>query len=139
MNKALWTLQVLMAAIFMAHGVLMVAPPAAMVAMMNEQMGVALRLFVGVAEVLAAVGLILPAATRILPWLTTLAAGGLVPIMAGATVWHLMRGEFSSAVTTTILLALLTALTYLRWKVRPIAARTLRRSGHEQTAAVSGS
>src|SRR6185295_11063211 len=59
LNIALWVLQVLLAAAFLAHGWLMVAPPAELVALINAQLGVGLRLFIGVAEVLAAVGLIL--------------------------------------------------------------------------------
>lgn len=123
MNKALWVLQVLLAAVFLAHGWLMLAPPAELVEMMNAQLGVALRLFIGAAEVLAAIGLIAPAATRILPWLTPLAAAGLVIVMVSATGLHLVRGEFSSAVSTTVLLVIAAAVAYLRWKVRPIAPR----------------
>src|SRR6187402_1303626 len=44
---ALWVLQVLLAAAFLAHGWLMVAPPADMVAMINAQLGEGLRIFIG--------------------------------------------------------------------------------------------
>lgn len=49
--------------------------------------------FIGIVEVLGALGLILPLATGIAPILTPLAAVGLVIIMAGATVVHLRRKE----------------------------------------------
>ena len=75
------------------------------------------------AEVAAAVGLIVPGLTRIKPWLVPLAAALLLPIMIGATVSHLSRGEYGSSVTTTLLLVLLAAVAYMRWKVRPIPAR----------------
>ena len=55
------------------------------------------RLFIGVAEVLAAVGLILPGVTRILPFLTVWAVAGLMIVMGSATILHLFRGEGASA------------------------------------------
>ena len=125
-NVALWILQLLLAAVFLAHGIFMIAPPATMVEMINAQIGATFRVFLGVAEVLAAFGLIAPGVTRILPWLIVWAAAGLMVVMASATVLHLFRGEFSSAVSTTILFVLLTLVAYLRGKVMPIAARQIR-------------
>ena len=123
LNIALWVLQVLLAAAYVAHGWLMVSPPAELVALMNEQLGVGFRLFIGVAELLAAAGLILPGVTRILPWLTALAAAGLMIVMSSATVLHVVRGESSSAVSAAVLLVLVTIVAYTRWKVQPLAAR----------------
>jgi putative oxidoreductase len=120
---ALWVLQVLLAAAFLAHGWFTVAPPAEMVAMINAQIGEGLRIFIGVAELLAAAGLILPAATRILPILTSLAAAGLMIVMSSATILHLSRGESSSAISTTVLLVLVTIVAFMRWKVAPITPR----------------
>ncbi len=125
-NIALWMLQLLLAAVFLAHGVFMIAPPATMVEMINAQLGTNFRVFLGVAEVLAAIGLIAPGVTRILPWLIVWAAAGLMVVMVSATVLHLVRGEYSSAVTTTILFGLVTLVAHLRSKVMPIAARQLR-------------
>jgi putative oxidoreductase len=119
---ALWIVQVVLAALFLAHGLFMVVPPAEMVAMINAQLGVGFRIFLGV---LAAIGLIAPGVTRILPWLTPLASAGLMIVMASATVLHLVRGEFTSTITTTILFGLVTLVAYLRWKVMPIPGRTL--------------
>ena len=126
MNVVLWILQVVLAAIFLAHGGFMVAPPADMLAMINAQLGNEFRLFLGVAEVLAALGLILPGITRIMPWLTAWAAAGLMLVMSSATVLHVARGEVGSAITTAILLVLVTTVAYVRWKVRPITARPVR-------------
>ncbi|HEY0739628.1 MAG TPA: DoxX family protein [Herpetosiphonaceae bacterium] len=123
MNKLIWTLQVLLAVVFLAHGIMLLNPPAEYVEMMNAQLGVGFRLFLGVAEVLAAIGLIAPGVTRILPWLTQLAAAGVMIVMVAATVMHLVRAEYSSALTTTILLAMATFVAYQRWKIRPIAPR----------------
>lgn len=125
MNIMLWIVQVLLAAVFFAHGGFLVAPPAEMVAMIDAQLTPGFRIFLGVAEILAAIGLLAPGITRIMPWLTPLASAGLMIVMSSATVLHLVRGEFSSAVTTTILFALVTLVAYMRWKVRPITPRTL--------------
>src|SRR5258705_10138670 len=104
MNIVLWVLQVLLAAAFFAHGCLFIFPPAAMVEQMNASLPRWFQLFLGVAEVLAAVGLTLPGVARIQPWLVSAAAAGVMIVMMGATVFHLMRGEVSSALTTVVLL-----------------------------------
>lgn len=126
MNVMIWMLQVLLAALFLWHGGFMVAPPADMVAMINAQLTPGLRVFIGVAEILAAAGLVLPSMTRILPWLTAWAAAGLMLVMSSATAFHLVRGELGSALTTAILLVLVTTVAYVRWKVRPITPRHVR-------------
>lgn len=123
MNIVLWILQVLLAAVFLAHGVMFLAPSPEMAEMMNQQLNPTFRLFLGVAEVLAGIGLILPGVTRILPWLVPMAAAGLMIVMGSAAVLHLVRGETSSVITSTILFALVTFVAYMRWKVKPIAPR----------------
>lgn len=126
MNITLWVLQVVLAAAFLAHGWLFLFPPPDMVALMNASIAPAFRLFLGVAEVLAAVGLTLPGITRIQPWLVSCAAAGLVVVMIGATVLHAARGELSSAMTTAMLLVMATFVAYMRWKVKPILPRERR-------------
>lgn len=123
MNIALWLLQILLALAFLAHGLMLLFPPDHLVAVMDANLWKPLRLFLGVAEVAAGIGLIVPGATRIQPWLVPLAAALLVPIMIGATVYHVWRAEYSSSVTTAVLLVLLAAVAYMRWRVRPIQAR----------------
>jgi hypothetical protein len=81
------------------------------------------QLFVGVAEVLAAVGLTLPGLTRILPWLVISAAAGIMIVTVSATVFHLARGEMSSAAITLVLFGIATFVAYMRYRVVPIAAR----------------
>jgi DoxX-like family len=76
-----------------------------------------------VAEALAATGLTLPGLTRILPWLVPSAAGGVMIVMISATIFHLMRGEISSAVVTVILLAVASFVAYMRLRVIPIRPR----------------
>ena len=123
MNVLLWVLQCLLAAAFLAHGVFLLAPPASMMEAMKP-LGTWFRLFLGVAEVLAAIGLTLPGLTRIQPWWVPCAAAGIMIVMISATIFHLSRGEVSAAITTLILLAMATFVAYMRWKVKPILPRT---------------
>jgi uncharacterized membrane protein YphA (DoxX/SURF4 family) len=123
MNIVLWIVQVLLAVAFFAHGWLFLSPPAAMVEQMNATLPRWFQLFLGVAEVLAAVGLILPGLTRILPWLVTWAAGGIMIVTVSATALHLVRGEMSSAAITLVLLIMAAFVAYMRQRVVPIRAR----------------
>jgi uncharacterized membrane protein YphA (DoxX/SURF4 family) len=123
MNILLWVLQVLLALAFLAHGWLFLSPPPEIAVQMNASMPRWFQLFLGVAEVLAGVGLTLPGLTRILPWLVTWAAGGIMIVTASATVFHLVRGEVSSAAITLLLLAMATFVAYMRHRVLPIGAR----------------
>jgi hypothetical protein len=123
MNIVLWVLQVLLALAFLAHGGMLLFPPAAIVDQMNASLPRWFQLFLGIAEILAAVGLTLPGVTRIQPWLVSCAAAGIMFVMVCATVFHLMRGEVSSAMTTVVLLAVATFVAYTRWRVAPIRPR----------------
>jgi hypothetical protein len=123
MNILLWVLQVLLALAFFAHGAMMLFPPAAIAEQMNATLPRWFQLFIGIAEVLAAVGLTLPGISRIQTWLVPSAAAGIMIVMISATVFHLMRGEVSSAVTTASLLAMATFVAYMRWRVAPIQPR----------------
>jgi putative oxidoreductase len=125
MNIVLWVLQVLLALAFLAHGCLLLFPPAAIVDQMNASLPRWFQLFLGVAEILAAVGLTLPGVTRIQPWLVSCAAAGIMIVMVCATIFHLMRGEVSSAITTVVLLAVATFVAYARWRVVPIRPRRI--------------
>ena len=123
MNITLWVLQVLLAAVFLAHGWMMLFPSPEIAAVMNASLPRALTLFIGVAEVAATVGLTVPGLTRIQPWLVPCAAAGLMIVMVCATVLHAARGEVSSAITTAVLFVLVTFVAYMRWKVNPILPR----------------
>ncbi|WP_396625505.1 DoxX family protein [Luteitalea sp.] len=124
MNVLLWVFQVLLAAAFLAHGLMFLFPGPELEALMNASIARPLRYFLGVAEVAAGIGLVVPGLTRIAPWLVPLAAAGLVPIMVGATVLHIARAEYGSSVTTAILLLMIVVVAWGRWRVRPIAPRT---------------
>lgn len=123
MNVVLWVLQVLLALVFLAHGWMLLFPPDHLIVEMNASIGPGGRLFIGVAEVLAAIGLTLPGLTRILPWLVPGAAAGLMIVMVSATIFHIMRDEIAGALTTAVLLAMAAFVAYMRWKVMPIRPR----------------
>jgi uncharacterized membrane protein YphA (DoxX/SURF4 family) len=123
MNRLLWVLQVLLALAFVAHGLMLLFPPASIVEQMNASMSREFQVFLGVAEVVAAVGLTLPALTGIQPWWTQWAAAGIMIVMIGATIFHVMRNEIGPAVTTLVLLVMATYVAYMRWKVLPIGPR----------------
>ena len=123
MNIALWVLQVLLALAFLAHGVLLLMPPPEIAAQMNAELPRGFWVFLGAAEILAAVGLTLPGITGIQPGLVTAAAVGVMIVMIAATGWHIVRAEYSSAAITLVLLAMATFVAYARWRILPIRAR----------------
>lgn len=121
MNILLWILQIVLALAFLAHGLLLLFPPAEIAALMNASLPRWFQLFLGWAEILAAIGLTLPAITRIHPWLVTWAAVGIMIVMVSATYYHIVRGE--SAVVTLILLVMAGFVAYMRHRVLPISPR----------------
>ena len=58
-----------------------------------------------------------------MPWLVTWAAVGIMIVMVSATVYHVMRSEYSSAGITLVLLAMATYVAYMRHRVVPIGVR----------------
>ena len=120
MSVLLWVLQVLLAVAFLAHGLLMLFPPPEIAAQMNATLPRWFSLFIGASEVAAALGLTLPAVTRIYPSLVSWAAAGLMIVMVSATVLHIVRAEYGAAATTLLLLVMATAVAYMRWRVLPI-------------------
>lgn len=127
MNIVLWVLQFLLAVAFFAHGWLFLTPPPEIAALMDASLPRWFQLFLGVAEVLAAVGLTLPALTGIMPWLVSWAAAGIMIVMVSATVYHVARAEISSAAITFLLLAMATFVAYMRHRRMPIPARRTAR------------
>ena len=130
MTYVLWIVQGLLALIFLfAGGIKLVLPIEAM----TEQMPVPLPgwflRFIGVAEVLGAIGLILPGLLGIRPGLTPLAASGLVIIMIGATVLTLagfVPDGGVAGVLIPLVVGLLSAfVAYGRWsrKEAPLGKR----------------
>ena len=124
MNTILWIVQTLLALVFVAAGFSkLTLSKEKMVARMGWAQDFSPNALkaIGLAEVLGAVGLILPALTGILPWLTPLAAIGLVLIMIGAAFTHFRRGEYPSIIANLVLLALAAFVAYGRFVLVPLS------------------
>jgi hypothetical protein len=79
-----------------------------------------LMTFIGSAEILGALGLILPAATGILPWLTPLAAAALALVMLLAASFHATRREYPNLTGNLVLLLVAAFVAYGRWVLAPL-------------------
>jgi uncharacterized membrane protein YphA (DoxX/SURF4 family) len=122
MTYALWVVQGLLALLFLFAGVTKLVMP---IEAMTEQIqlpGPFLR-FIGVAETLGGLGLVLPGLLRIRPGLTPLAAAGLAIIMTGATVITLATGEVLQALIPLMVGLLAAFVAYGRWRLAPLVAR----------------
>ena len=128
MNIALWILQGFLAAIFLIAGAIKVIKSKdELKALGGEKMNwvdsisaISVKL-IGTLEVLAAIGLILPQLTGILPWLVPLAAFGLVLTMIGAVMLHQRRGDGPKAIVQVIILLVMAAFTtYGRFDSIPV-------------------
>lgn len=122
MDAAVWLAQVLAALAFGAHGYTLLFRPeqARKQYPWTTDVSENVKRFIGAAELLGAVGLIVPAATRILPWLTPLAALGLVAIMVLAAIFHATRREWPNVVFNLVLGALAGFVAYGRYVVVPL-------------------
>jgi uncharacterized membrane protein YphA (DoxX/SURF4 family) len=114
MTYALWIVQALLALIFLFSGGTKLILPIEALTQQMPLPGLFVR-FIGVAEVLGAIGLILPGLLRIRPGLTPLAAVGLVLIMIGATVLTLAGGEVVLALIPLVVGLLSACVAYGRW------------------------
>lgn len=111
MNIVLWIVQGLLALAFLMAGFMKTFRPIETLKKNMSWVGTVAAPFVrfiGIAELLAGIGLILPLATGILPWLTVAAAVGLVIVMLSAAVFHASRREYSGIGTNVVLLLLAT-------------------------------
>jgi len=126
LHVSLWAVQVLLALAFGMAGLMKSTQPIAELAEKMVWPGVlpaALVRFIGVSELLGAIGLILPSATRVKPGLTVLAALGLTTVMLLAIVFHISRGEFGNLIFNVVLGALAAFVAWGRAKKAPIAPR----------------
>ena len=123
---ALWTVQVLLALVFLFAGGTKLVLPYEMLKGPFSFPELFIR-FIGVCEFLGGIGLILPTALRIKSYLTPLAAAGLVIIMTGATVTTLIAGMGAGAIVPALVGTLAATVAYGRWRVIPVRApaRTL--------------
>ena len=115
---ALWTVQVLLALLFLFAGGMKLVLPIEEMTRDMPMPGPFLR-FIGVVEVLGALGLVLPGLLRIRPGLTPLAAAGLVIVMIGATVVSFVRSGVLIALMPLVVGLLAAFVAYGRWQLEP--------------------
>jgi hypothetical protein len=123
-NVALWIVQGLLAAFFgLGSGAPKLFLPVELLAMPLPLPHLFVQL-IGVAEVLGALGLILPGVTHIRPGLTPLAALGLVVVTICATVYQSAAHQPESAVFAVVMGLIAASVAYGRWRVAPLRAST---------------
>ena len=127
MTYVLWIIQVLLALLFLfAGGTKLVIPPDVLASMGSPNQiplpGWFVR-FIGVCEVLGALGLLLPGLLRVKTWLTPLAAAGLVVIMIGATALTVAADGVAAGVIPLVVGLLAAFVAYGRWRLAPHPAR----------------
>ena len=126
LNWSLWGVQILLALLYGAAGFMKNTQPIAALAQAMIWPGdvpTALVRFVGVSELAGALGLILPALTRIAPRLTPLAAAGLLLIQFLAIGFHISRGELGVLPFNVVLALLAAFVIWGRLVKAPIAPR----------------
>jgi uncharacterized membrane protein YphA (DoxX/SURF4 family) len=126
LNITLWVIQVVLAAMYLMAGYQKTFGDLAVVVKTIFWVAYTpapLVRFIGTCELLGAVGLILPAALKIRPQLTTLAAAGLSLIMLLANILHIYRGEYYVLPMTLLLLAMAAFVAYGRWKLAPFTPK----------------
>jgi uncharacterized membrane protein YphA (DoxX/SURF4 family) len=123
MDIAAWVAQVIAALAFGFHGYLLVFRPKQALQQFPWAGDVPenLKRFIGTAELVGAIGLIVPAVTKLLPWLTPLAAVGLAAIMVLAAVFHISRRESLGVVFNLVLGAIAAFVAYARYVVVPLS------------------
>jgi len=114
MNIALWIVQVLLAVAFIAAGGMKVIAYERYRAT-SEKNGPSnlkhgLVTFIGLSEVAGAIGIVLPMAANVTPWLSPIAAAGLATVMLLAVVYHVRRHEPPAAPAALFLLTLFVAV-----------------------------
>ncbi|BBH18456.1 hypothetical protein Back2_27430 [Nocardioides baekrokdamisoli] len=118
MNTILWIGAGILASAFLAAGLTKATQPkeklAPNMAWVEDYSSRAVRL-IGIAEIVGAVGLILPAAVRVAVWLTPLAAAALAVTMLLGAAAHVRRGEIALAIPSGVLFVLTAAVAILRF------------------------
>lgn len=125
MHRTTWGLQLLLGVYFVATGVIHLVAPEGLPDPLTwmYDLSTAVHWIAGLAEIAGGLGLVLPAATRIAPRLTPLAASGLVAVMLPAAAWHATRGEVQSIVGNLVVTALLVVVVHVRTRRHPIEPR----------------
>lgn len=119
---ALWVVQGILALAFIMSGIMKIITPIDELAANGMTFVTAFSegtvRFIGICEVLGAIGLILPSLLKIMPVFTPIAAIGLATIMVLASVYHIQHSE--PPVPNVILFSLAAFVAWGRLKMRPI-------------------
>jgi hypothetical protein len=106
--------QTVLAALFSLHGIVLLVLPAPVRRHMSSMPGgPPFFRFIGVAEVLAALGLTVPRWTGLMPWFVPLAAIGLLPIMFGAAYFHGRQAAWPQVAADLVVVAFVSAVVYI--------------------------
>ncbi|WP_227378265.1 DoxX family protein [Haladaptatus halobius] len=117
----MWLSQGLLALVFVFVGSMkLITPVEVMLASMPVTLPGLFVRFIGIAEVLGAIGLLLPGILHIREGLTPLAAVGLVIIMSGATVLTVVGMGIGPALFPVVLGLLAAFVAYGRWRLAPL-------------------
>ncbi|MFN8675178.1 MAG: DoxX family protein [Thermomicrobiales bacterium] len=127
-SKVLWIAQILLALGMASAGVMKLMSGDDMLTMYYPIFPPTFIRFIGVCEILGAIGVVVPAALRIRPELTPLAAAGLAIIMGGAVISTIVMGAASMIATPLALFLLAVFVAYGRWKLAPITSREAERA-----------
>ena len=120
MRYALWIVQGLLALVFLFAGVVkLITPYDEMMAQMPIVLPAWFIYFIGVVEILGALGLVLPGITHVRPGLTPLATLGLLIIMLGAVGYGVLAGDVVSAILPLVVALFLAFVAYGRWRLAP--------------------
>jgi len=128
-NITAWVLQILLGGMFIMTGAMKTFTPIEQLAESLPwvtQVPLALVKFIGTAELLGGLGLILPSLLKIKTKLTPVAAIGIVLIMIFASIFHISRGENSVIGMNLILAVLAGVVAWLRLKKAPLRDKNVK-------------
>lgn len=124
MEPIAWIVQIILALLFVMAGILKMTQPIEKLKLRMtyvESLSPASTRIIGALELAGGLGLILPMLTNILPWLTPLAALGLVLTMIGGALLHVVRKEYALIGINVVLLGLAAFVLYARFDLLPLA------------------
>ena len=126
-DAALWTVQVLLALLFVFAGVMKLVAPPEMLKGPGIEFPLLFLRFIGLCELAGGLGLVLPGLLRLRTGLTPLAAAGLAIIMLGATATTLIGGLGAAALTPAVVGLLSASIAYGRTRRVPLRTSPRRR------------
>lgn len=127
MHISLWVVQVLLAVMFLMSGIMKATMPIEKLSAMMPWTGSvpsAMVRFIGIAELLGGIGLLLPSLLRIKPQLTVWAAVGLVTILLLSIPFHISRDETPMIGMNAMFMLLAVFVVWGRWKKAPISPKS---------------